>query len=163
MSIINYFLYLMNKILICNKLIFLHAFFLLYLHENYYSYFLIFLLPLIDSLKIKKVWYLYIKQLLLNGRAYWIWTSECQSQSLMPYRLAKALKRMVERDGFEPSNSLRVDLQSTAFSHFAISPSAHKYIISIAILLYYYFSLLSIVFFNKISKSALKFSKDVIL
>ena len=29
---------------------------------------------------------------------------------------------MVERDGFEPSNSVRVDLQSTAFSLFAIFP-----------------------------------------
>lgn len=30
---------------------------------------------------------------------------------------------MVEGDGFEPSNSERVDLQSTAFSHFATPPS----------------------------------------
>ena len=29
---------------------------------------------------------------------------------------------VVERDGFEPSNSKRTDLQSVAFSHFATSP-----------------------------------------
>ena len=30
--------------------------------------------------------------------------------------------KVVERDGFEPSNSKRTDLQSVAFSHFATSP-----------------------------------------
>ena len=29
---------------------------------------------------------------------------------------------VVERNGFEPLNSMRADLQSAAFSHFAISP-----------------------------------------
>lgn len=29
---------------------------------------------------------------------------------------------MVGRDGFEPSNSERADLQSAAFNHFAIDP-----------------------------------------
>ncbi len=46
----------------------------------------------------------------------------CQSQSLMPYRLAIPQHKVVERDGFEPSNPLGIDLQSTAFGHFAISP-----------------------------------------
>ena len=34
----------------------------------------------------------------------------------------EAIKQMVERDGFEPSNSMRTDLQSVAFSLFATSP-----------------------------------------
>ena len=34
----------------------------------------------------------------------------------------EAILIVVERDGFEPSNSMRTDLQSVAFSHFAISP-----------------------------------------
>ena len=32
------------------------------------------------------------------------------------------LQKVVERDGFEPSNSMRTDLQSVAFSLFATSP-----------------------------------------
>ena len=34
----------------------------------------------------------------------------------------EANSKVVERDGFEPSNSMRTDLQSVAFSHFATSP-----------------------------------------
>ena len=34
----------------------------------------------------------------------------------------EAITKVVERDGFEPSNSKRTDLQSVAFSHFATSP-----------------------------------------
>ena len=34
----------------------------------------------------------------------------------------KAISKVVERDGFEPSNSKRTDLQSAAFSHFATLP-----------------------------------------
>ena len=34
----------------------------------------------------------------------------------------EANSKVVERDGFEPSNSKRTDLQSVAFSHFATSP-----------------------------------------
>ena len=34
----------------------------------------------------------------------------------------KAILKVVERDGFEPSNSKRTDLQSVAFSLFATSP-----------------------------------------
>ena len=34
----------------------------------------------------------------------------------------EAILKVVERDGFEPSNSRRTDLQSVAFSHFATSP-----------------------------------------
>ena len=33
-----------------------------------------------------------------------------------------AITKVVERDGFEPSNSMRTDLQSVAFSLFATSP-----------------------------------------
>ena len=49
---------------------------------------------------------------------------ECQSQSLMPYRLAIP-QQMVEEDGFEPPNPLGIDLQSTAFGHFATPPNAN--------------------------------------
>ena len=34
----------------------------------------------------------------------------------------EAITKMVERDGFEPSNPKGTDLQSVAFSHFATSP-----------------------------------------
>ena len=34
----------------------------------------------------------------------------------------EANSKVVERDGFEPSNSMRTDLQSVAFSHFATLP-----------------------------------------
>ena len=34
----------------------------------------------------------------------------------------EAISKVVERDGFEPSNSMRTDLQSVAFSLFATSP-----------------------------------------
>ncbi len=34
----------------------------------------------------------------------------------------EAILIVVERDGFEPSNSMRTDLQSVAFSLFATSP-----------------------------------------
>ena len=34
----------------------------------------------------------------------------------------EANSKVVERDGFEPSNSMRTDLQSVAFSLFATSP-----------------------------------------
>ena len=34
----------------------------------------------------------------------------------------EAIYKVVERDGFEPSNSMRTDLQSVAFSLFATSP-----------------------------------------
>ena len=49
----------------------------------------------------------------------------CHSQSVMPYRLAipqRYATKMVERGRFEPPNPLGIDLQSTAFSHFATSP-----------------------------------------
>ena len=46
---------------------------------------------------------------------------ECQSQSLMPYRLAIP-QRMVEEDRFELPNPEGIDLQSTAFGHFATPP-----------------------------------------
>ena len=48
-----------------------------------------------------------------------------QSQSLLPYRLAmpQFLKEeMVERGRFELPNPMGIELQSTAFSHFATSP-----------------------------------------
>ena len=35
----------------------------------------------------------------------------------------EAISKVVERDGFEPSNSKRTDLQSVAFSLFATSPN----------------------------------------
>lgn len=43
------------------------------------------------------------------------------SQSPLPYPKTSQT-RMVEKGGFEPPNSERIDLQSTAFSHFATSP-----------------------------------------
>ena len=67
---------------------------------------------------------------------------EWRSQSPLPYRLAIALriKKMVEGDGFEPSNSERADLQSAAFSHFATPPWVTARIITIALLLYNIFT-----------------------
>ena len=46
---------------------------------------------------------------------------ECQSQSLMPYRLAIP-QTVVEEDRFELPNPEGIDLQSTAFGHFATPP-----------------------------------------
>ena len=51
---------------------------------------------------------------------------ECQSQSLMPYRLAIP-QQLVEEDGFEPPNPLGNDLQSSAFGHFATPPMTNHF------------------------------------
>ena len=51
---------------------------------------------------------------------------ECQSQSLMPYRLAIP-QRMVEEDRFELPNPEGIDLQSTAFGHFATPPISNTH------------------------------------
>ena len=48
--------------------------------------------------------------------------SESKSDALPLGYEAIGNKIMVERDGFEPSNSMRTDLQSVAFSLFATSP-----------------------------------------
>ena len=50
--------------------------------------------------------------------------SESKSGSLPLGYEANA--KVVERDGFEPSNSMRTDLQSVAFSHFATSPTINN-------------------------------------
>ena len=47
--------------------------------------------------------------------------SESKSDAL-PLGYEAISKKVVERDGFEPSNSMRTDLQSVAFSLFATSP-----------------------------------------
>ena len=48
----------------------------------------------------------------------------CQSQSLVPYRLAipQLCNIVVEEDGFEPPNPMGNDLQSSAFGRFATPP-----------------------------------------
>ena len=57
-----------------------------------------------------------------NGRAKWIRTIEMTESKSVALPLGYSPIKMVEGDGFEPSNSERVDLQSTAFSHFATLP-----------------------------------------
>ena len=47
--------------------------------------------------------------------------SESKADAL-PLGYEAILLKVVERDGFEPSNSMRTDLQSVAFSLFATSP-----------------------------------------
>gem|GEM_PF-3158494 len=51
----------------------------------------------------------------------------------MPYRLAIPQYKMVGRDGFEPPNPEGTDLQSAAFSHFAISPLDKKMVPAIGL------------------------------